>query len=70
MPVIDVRAYLALFLFIPLSLVAFAGARRPMAAFVGVYVGGILFLPEHAALDFPLVPPMDKNAFAALMGLF
>jgi hypothetical protein len=68
-PVIDVRAYLALLLFIPLSLVAFAGARRPVAAFVGVYMGGILFLPEHAALDFPLVPPMDKNAFAALMGL-
>ena len=67
--VVDVRAYLALLMFVPLALVAFAGARRPLAAFVGVYMGGILFLPEHAALDFPLIPPMDKNAFAAILGL-
>ena len=67
--IIDIRAYVALLLFVPVALAVFAGSKRPLSAFVGIYLGGILFLPEHAALDFPLIPPMDKNAFAGLLGL-
>lgn len=62
-----IRAYLALLLFIPVSVTAMVASRRPMAAIVGVYLGGLLFLPELVAFDFPLLPPMDKNGFAAAM---
>lgn len=67
----DIRAYLALLAFVPVSLIVFASVpkHRTIAAVFGVYMGGLLFLPEVAAFDFPLIPPMDKNGFAAVMAL-
>lgn len=67
----DIRAYLALLAFVPLSLLVFAAVprHRVVASVFGVYMGGLLFLPEAAAFDFPLVPPLDKNSFAAIMAL-
>ena len=67
--VYDIKAYLALVLFVPIAFVVFASARRPLVAILGVYLGGLLFLPEHAAFDFPMLPPMDKNGFAAVGAL-
>ena len=64
-----ILAYLALLLFIPLSIAAMVSSRRPLAAIVAVYLGGLLFLPELVAFDFPLLPPMDKNGFAGAMAL-
>lgn len=67
----DIRAYLALLAFVPLSLLVYAATPRHRAipAIFGVYMGGLLFLPEAAAFDFPLVPPLDKNSFASIMAL-
>jgi hypothetical protein len=63
----DTRAYLALLLFVPLGLGIIASSRRSTFAIACVYLGGLLFLPELAAFDFPLLPPMDKNGFAAVV---
>lgn len=67
----DIRAYLALLAFIPISLLVYASVsrRNMVGAVFGVYMGGLLFLPEAAAFDFPLVPPLDKNAFSSIMAL-
>ncbi len=65
----DIKAYLALLLFVPLSIAMLATIRHPTTAILTVFFGGILFLPEHAAFDFPFLPPMDKNGFAAFMAL-
>lgn len=43
--------------------------HKSVAAIFGIYIGGLMFLPELAAFDFPLLPPMDKNGFAAAMSL-
>jgi hypothetical protein len=61
----DTRAYLALLLFVPIGLGVIATSRRSTFAIACVYLGGLLFLPELVAFDFPLLPPMDKNGFAA-----
>lgn len=67
----DIRAYLTLLMFVPISLAVFGAVprHRSVAAIFGVYVGGLMFLPERAAFDLPALPPMDKNSLAALMGL-
>lgn len=67
--VFDVRAYAALLLFVPIAIAVFGGSKNKLAAFVALYFGGTLFLPEHAALDFPLLPPLNKNGFVAMVGL-
>lgn len=63
----DPRAYLALLMYVPLSLAAFAVGKDRVKTILFVFFGGLLFLPELAAFDFPLLPPMDKNGFAAVM---
>ncbi|MBC8070881.1 MAG: hypothetical protein IAG13_21315 [Deltaproteobacteria bacterium] len=59
------RAYLALLLWLPIGIALFA-SMRPIRAGVSAVVFGILLLPEIAAFDPPLVPPIDKNAIACL----
>ncbi|HWB78234.1 MAG TPA: hypothetical protein VG755_24885 [Nannocystaceae bacterium] len=59
------RAYLALLLWLPIGIALFA-TMRPVKAGVSAVVLGILLLPEIAAFDPPLVPPIDKNAIACL----
>lgn len=67
----DIRAYLTLLMFVPLSLVLVAATprQRSVSAVFWIYMGGLMFLPELAAFDFPLMPPLDKNGFAGIMGL-
>lgn len=68
---VSIRAYLLLALWVPVAATAFAVARPERAALV-VVLGGILFLPERAAFDLPLLPPMDKNGlavFCAFLGM-
>lgn len=61
----NILAQLALLLWMPFSL--WVGSRRKAneAALV-ILIGGALFLPERVAYDFPVVPPLDKHAIAAL----
>lgn len=61
-------AYLALFLWVPVTLVAFSRLRPPMATMVCV-LGGAMFLPEQLAVDPPLLPPMDKRSLTAVWAL-
>lgn len=61
-------AYVALLLWIPIVLVAFARLRPAMATLVSV-LGGVMFLPEQLAVDPPMLPPMDKLSIAALWTL-
>lgn len=63
----DIRAYVALLLFVPIATAIFLAARNRLGAVICVYFGGLLFLPELAAFDFPFLPPMDKNGFAGVM---
>ncbi len=67
----DIRAYIALLLFVPLSLALIASSPkdRSIRTIFTIYMGGVMFLPELVAFDFPLVPPMSKQEFAGLMGL-
>lgn len=61
-------AYLALFLWVPVTMVAFSRLRPPMATMVCV-LGGAMFLPEQLAVDPPLLPPMDKRSLTAVWAL-
>lgn len=66
----NLLAYLALFLWVPVTLAAFTWLRPPMATMVSV-LGGVMFLPELLSIDPPLLPPMDKlslTSFWALLG--
>lgn len=58
-------ADLALLAFIPLAVFAYGRLPRAMAT-AYVVLGGSLFLPEFFAFDLPLVPALDKEAFAFL----
>ncbi len=58
-------AYIALFLWVPVTVVLFAKLRPPMAAMVSI-LGGVMFLPEQVAVDAPLLPPIDKLSVTAL----
>lgn len=64
----NIVAYLALILWLPFSLLIFSTFRPQLAVLLTV-VGGILFLPEVVTFDFPLVPPLEKNAIANLSAL-
>jgi hypothetical protein len=68
---VSIRAYLVLALWVPMAAVAFAVTKPERAALL-VILGGVLFLPERAAFDLPLLPPMDKNGisvFCAFVGM-
>ncbi len=56
--------YAALVLWIPLSLLAFASLRPPVAALVCL-LGGAMFLP-CGAIDLPLFPQLGKEEFTSL----
>lgn len=59
-------AYAALLVWLPLSFV-FAGlVRSPQQAFLWIYFGGALLLPEKMSIAIPAAPPIDKHAVAAL----
>lgn len=57
-----------LLLWAPVAAMAFTQMKTTRAAMVTI-VGGIIFLPERAAFDLPLVPPFDKNALSVLYAL-
>ncbi|HEX9298371.1 MAG TPA: hypothetical protein VF881_21185 [Polyangiaceae bacterium] len=53
-------AYVALILWIPLSIAAFF-LTRPERATVFVLLGALLFLPERVHFKFPYLPPLTKE---------
>lgn len=61
----NVFAYLALFLWVPVTVVAFTRLRPPLATMVCV-LSGVMLLPEKLAVDPPLLPPMDKLSITAV----
>lgn len=61
-------AYLMLVAFVPFSLLVFKRFPRAQAAAIVVIAGSIL-LPEHVAIDFPMIPPMDKEYLTYLWAL-
>jgi hypothetical protein len=63
---------LALLLWVPFSLWLFS-RQRPTPAATHVLVWGMMWLPEAAGFDFPLLPPLTKfsiSALCALLGLY
>ncbi len=60
-------AMLALLAFVPLAVIAFGRLPRSTAA-AGVILVGIVFLPEGAAWDFPILPPLGKE-YVTCLGL-
>lgn len=52
--------YLALVGVVPFSIAAFA-LLRPVMAILVIILGSAMFLPEKAAIDGPLIPPLDKH---------
>lgn len=65
---IPAYAYLALLLWVPLTAIVFSQMPTTRAALV-VVIGGTCLLPELAAFDPPLLPPMDKHGIAFACGL-
>jgi hypothetical protein len=62
----------ALILWVPFGLWLFT-RQRPTRAAAHVLIWGMMWLPEAAGFDFPLLPPLDKysiSALVALMGLW
>jgi hypothetical protein len=59
---------LALIAWVPISLWIFSRFRPARAAAL-VLVGGMMWLPEAAGFDFPLLPPLHKYSIAALCAL-
>lgn len=57
-------AYVALILWMPLSIAVFATRPAPRAAF-GLLIGAVLLLPQKVAFDPPLVPALDKLSIAS-----
>jgi hypothetical protein len=55
---------IALIAWVPISIALFARMRPARAAAI-VLVGGMMWLPEAAAFDFPLLPPLHKYSIAA-----
>jgi hypothetical protein len=65
-------AYLVFFLWIPISALLFAQNQPRRAGFLVVIVG-TLTLPELVAVDFPILPPINKHVLVcacAFVGLF
>jgi len=61
-------AYLALIIWPFLALFMYR-ALRPVAATFWTIVGGYLLLPVRVSLDFPLIPPLDKQSIPAIAAL-
>lgn len=61
-------AYLALLLIVPLTAVAYATLRPPVAA-ATVMIGTILFMPERIGFDAPAMPLLDKRTLTSLISL-
>lgn len=62
------RSALALLIWVPFSFWVFSRAR-PARAAAQVLVWGMMWLPEGAAFDLPLLPPFSKYTFAAVGAL-
>jgi hypothetical protein len=63
---------LALLLWVPMSLWFFS-RERPVRAAAHTLIWGMMWLPEAAGFDLPILPPLGKyeiSAIAALMGLW
>ena len=60
--------YAILFLWVPICAMIFA-STNPVRAVVYTVVFGTLFLPERAAVDPPILPPIDKNGLSMLCAL-
>lgn len=58
----------AIFAWPVFSFVFFQNLRVPFAILATI-LGGFLLLPEHTALDFPMLPPIDKATVPALLCL-
>ena len=61
-------AYLALILW-PLLAIGFYKKLPIVHATFWTIVGGILLLPAKTAIDFPLIPPLDKESIPAISAL-
>ncbi len=63
-----VLSAIALLLWIPFGLWLFT-RQRPTRAATHVLVWGMMWLPEAAAFDLPVLPPLDKYMICALVAL-
>jgi len=61
-------AYLALLAW-PIIALFFYRHLEPLTATFWTIVGGYLLLPVKVAIDFPLIPPMDKESISALAAM-
>ncbi|HKU42085.1 MAG TPA: hypothetical protein VJR89_28195, partial [Polyangiales bacterium] len=59
---------IALIAWVPISIYLFARFRPALAASL-VLIGGMMWLPEAAGFDFPLLPPLHKYSISALCAL-
>jgi hypothetical protein len=62
------RSAAALILWFPISMWIFS-RERPTRAATHVMVWGMMWLPEAAGFDFPLLPPLQKFSISALCAL-
>src|SRR5258708_35056651 len=62
-------AYLALALWVPISILAFF-LMRPERATIFVLLGALLFLPEAVEVKLPYLPPLSKQNIPYLGVLF
>ena len=62
------RSAFALIMWVPISAWIFS-RERPTRAATHVLVWGMMWLPEAAAFDFPLLPPFTKYSISALCAL-
>lgn len=66
------RFWFAILSMLAYPLVSWAIYRRvknPHSALMLAYLGGLMFLPERVQFDLPLLPPVGKQEFAAIMGI-
>ncbi len=61
-------AYLALFGWIPVTLVLFARLRPPVAVTLA-FLGPFLLLPASLEVDYPLIPPIDRHVVGGVGAL-
>src|SRR5438045_9587692 len=62
-------AYVALALWVPISILAFF-LMRPERATIFVLLGALLFLPEAVEVKLPYLPPLSKQNIPSLCVLF
>jgi hypothetical protein len=66
------RSAFALVMWLPFGLYLYT-RERPVSAGTHILVWGMMWLPEAAAFDFPLLPPLNKysiSAMVAFIGLY